>query len=96
MTVQDHGVLTAGAEAGLTFGSPTTPVPGMVTPCTIPPPSPPNPCVTQPALPGGSTLKLAVDGLPVLLDSAHGFTASGAGPGTWSVVDPGQSILEAT
>jgi len=39
---------------------------------------------------------LTAGGQPVLLDSATGTTASGAGPGTWTVSDPGQQKLEAT
>jgi hypothetical protein len=99
LTVTGMGAVTSGMEAGLTFGSPTTPVPGMVTPCTAQTPTPPPvfvPCVTAPALPVGLATKLTVGNLPVLLATASGLTASGAGPGTWKVSDPGQQKLEAT
>jgi hypothetical protein len=102
LTVTDSGVVTSGMEAGLTFGSPQVPVPGMVSPCiaqTPPPPATPFtfvPCVTSAALPVGLATKLTVGGLPALLDSASGPTISGAGPGTWSVSSAGQQKLEAT
>jgi hypothetical protein len=100
LTVAGRGVVTSGMEAGLTFGSPQTPVPGMVSPCTaqtrVPPPPVFVPCVTAAALPSGLATKLTVGSLPVLLDSASGATVSGQGPGTWSVSDPGQQKLEAT
>ncbi|MGD0247102.1 MAG: hypothetical protein ABSB59_43190, partial [Streptosporangiaceae bacterium] len=88
-----------GMEAGLTFGSPTTPAPGMVSPCTAQTPATPPvyvPCVTAATLPAGLAQELTVGGLPALLDAASGLTASGAGPGTWSVSSAGQQKLEAT
>jgi hypothetical protein len=99
LAVAGNGAVTSGMEAGLTFGSPDTPVPGMVSPCTAQTPtSPPKfvPCVTSPALPAGLATKLTVGGQPVLLDSASGTTVSGRGPGTWSVGSAGQQKLEAT
>jgi hypothetical protein len=98
LTVDGKGALTAGVEAGLSFGSPQKPVSGMVSPCTAQTPStPPSfvPCVTAPAI-AGLALKLAVGGTPVLLDSARGTTVSGSGPGTWSVGMAGQTKLEAS
>ena len=98
LTVDGSPALTKGMEAGLTFGSPTTPVPGMMTPCSAQTPAPASafvPCVTAPAM-AGQAVKLTVGNLPVLLDSATGTTASGAGPGTWSVASAGQAKLEAS
>jgi hypothetical protein len=97
LTVGGNGVVTSGMEAGLTFGSPITPVPGMVSPCQAQTPNKPPayaPCVTSPARSGLAT-KLAVGGLPALLDTAGGLTVSGEGPGKWSVSSPGQAKLEA-
>ncbi|MFI9047314.1 hypothetical protein [Streptomyces sp. NPDC053427] len=97
VTVKGQGVLTAGKEGGFTFGSAASPVPGMVSPCSaVTPAGAPQPCVTTPTLPPGLSISLTVSGQPVLLATASGITASGAGPGTWQVVDPGQTILEAS
>lgn len=98
LTVDGNDAVTAGKEAGLTFGSPTAPVSAMVAPCTAQTPSTPPayvPCVTSPAV-AGQALKLVIGGVPVLLESAKGLTVSGAGPGTWSIGKPGQTKLEAT
>ncbi|MEU0740851.1 hypothetical protein [Streptomyces sp. NPDC006134] len=97
MTVRGSGVLTAGAEAGIAFGSAAQPVPGMITPCTGTNPSGgPAPCLTTATLPPGLSAKLTVGGKPVLLSTARGVTVPpGAPPGTWSVADPGQDVLEA-
>jgi hypothetical protein len=98
LTVDGKGAVLLGMEAGLTFGSPTAPVAGMLAPCSAQTPStPPSyvPCVTNPAI-AGQAVKLAVGGKPVLLDSARGVTVSGAGPGTWSVAQAGQQKLEAS
>jgi hypothetical protein len=100
LTVTGNGAVTSGMEAGLTFASPQVPAPGMVSPCSaqvLPVTTPPTfvPCVTAAALPGGLAAKLTVGDRPVLLDSASGITASGQGPGTWSVSSPGQQKLEA-
>jgi hypothetical protein len=100
LVVDQNGAMTSGMEAGLTFGSPQVPVPGMLLPCpasSTTPPAPPVfvPCVTAAALPAGLATKLTVGNLPVLLDSASGPTTSGAGPGTWSVAKAGQQKLEA-
>lgn len=92
LTVGGNAVVTSGMEAGLTFGSPTSPAPGMVSPCNAQTPSTPPayvPCVTTPAV-AGLAQKLFVGTMPVLLDSANGTTVSGAGPGTWSIGDTGQ------
>lgn len=98
MTVDNNGVVTSGMEAGLTFGSPTTPVPGMLAPCNAQTPSTPPvfvPCVTNPAAAGLATM-LDVGNMPALLSTAIGTTVSGAGPGKWSIGDAGQTKLEAT
>ncbi|MGW4895343.1 hypothetical protein ACWEQL_24190 [Kitasatospora sp. NPDC004240] len=99
VTVQGHGVLPGGAEAGFTFGAAEVPVPGMVAPCPAKQPGTgaPQPCVlVGTATPAGLAVKLIVGGRPALLASATGTTVSGLGPGTWSVADPGQSVLEAS
>ncbi|WP_327319625.1 hypothetical protein [Streptomyces sp. NBC_01235] len=94
VTVKGKGVVLAGKESGLAFGSAATPVPGMITPCTATTPSGPQPCVITPATPDGWSKKLAVGGTPVLLATASGVTASGQGPGRWTVANPGQTVLE--
>jgi hypothetical protein len=97
LVVGGNGAVTSGMESGLAFGSPVSPVPGAISPCTaVTPGNTPSPCLTAPALPAGLSVKLTAGGQPVLLDSATGTTASGAGPGTWTVSDPGQQKLEAT
>lgn len=97
LTVSGNAVVTAGMEAGLMFGSPQAPVPGMVSPCTAQTSTTPPafvPCVTAPST-GGTARTLTVGSRPTLLDTASGSTVSGAGPGTWSVAKAGQSKLEA-
>ncbi|MFD3566001.1 hypothetical protein [Streptomyces sp. NPDC058667] len=97
VTVQGKGVILGGAETGLTFGSPTAPVPGMIAPCPAATPTTPpvsQPCKTAPTTPVGLARKLTVGGKPALLATAAGVTASGQGPGTWKVADPGQNVLE--
>ena len=96
MTVQGSGVVTSGMENGITFGSPVTPVPDMVSPCAAQTPTTPpqfKPCLTAAATPDGLARKLTVGDKLVLVENAAGTTASGAGPGTWQVTDPGQQIL---
>jgi hypothetical protein len=98
LTVDGNGAVTFGMEAGLSFGSPTKPVAGMVAPCSAQTTSTPPvfvPCVTSPAI-AGQALKLALGGKPALLDKAKGTTVSGAGPGTWSVAKAGQAKLESS
>lgn len=91
VTVKGRGVVLAGKENGLTFGSAVTPVPGMITPCTASTPAGPQPCViTVPATPDGWSKKLTVGGTPVLLATASGGTSTGQ----WKVADPGQTVLE--
>ncbi|GHG11746.1 MULTISPECIES: hypothetical protein [Streptomyces] len=95
VTVKGRGVVLAGKENGLVFGSPTTPAPGMLSPCSATTPAGvPQPCALTPATPDGWSRKLTVGGTPVLLATASGVTASGAGPGRWTVSDPGQNVLE--
>jgi hypothetical protein len=96
LTVAGNGAVTSGMEAGLVFGSPPAPLPGMA-PCTA---ALPNgtfvPCVTAAALLAGLATKLTVGGTAVLLDTASGQTVTvAAGPRTWSVSDAGQQKLEA-
>ncbi|MEE4420262.1 hypothetical protein [Streptomyces bugieae] len=98
VTVKGHGVVTAGAEVGFQFGAADRPVPGMIAPCPVRTPdgSSPLPCtIAAPTTPAGTAKKLMVGGTPVLLDTASGVTVSSPAPGTWSVADPGQTILEA-
>ncbi|MFE7509894.1 hypothetical protein ACFU8I_01455 [Streptomyces sp. NPDC057540] len=95
VTVRARGVVLAGQESGLQFGSATAPVPGMVTPCTANSGGVEKAClITAPATPDGSTKKLTVGGSPVLLATASGITASAQGPARWTVADAGQDLLE--
>ncbi|MFC9593681.1 hypothetical protein [Streptomyces sp. NPDC056944] len=96
VTVKGKGVVLAGKESGLQFGSAATPVPGMVTPCTATSPGGVQKAclITAPATPDGFTKKLTVGGTPVLLATASGVTASAQGPGRWTVADAGQDLLE--
>jgi len=93
LTVNDNGAVTFGMEAGLTFGSPSAPVPGMVSPCTSQVQGVFGPCVTSPATAGQAT-KLSVGNVPALLDSAQGTTVCATGAGTWSVSSAGQTKLD--
>ena len=98
LTVDGKGAVTVGMEAGLTFGSPSALVAGMVAPCSAQTPSTPPtfvPCVTSPAVAGQARL-LTLGGKPALLANARGTTVSGAGPGTWTVAQAGQSKLDTT
>ncbi|WP_435971995.1 hypothetical protein [Streptomyces sp. Qhu_M48] len=95
VTVKGRGVVLAGKENGLVFGSAATPVPGMLSPCTATTPAgTPQPCAITPATPDGWSRKLTVGGTPVLLATASGVTVSGMGAGRWTVADPGQAVLE--
>ncbi|WP_030760464.1 hypothetical protein [Streptomyces griseus] len=95
VSVRGRGVVLAGKEGGLVFGSAAAPVPGMVSPCAATTPAGvPQPCAVTPATPDGWSRKLTVGGSPVLLATASGVTASGQGPGRWTVADPGQTLLE--
>jgi len=75
-------VAVAGMEIGAAFATCTHQVSGSPSPCSV----------VAPATAGVST-KLKVGGLGVLLDSAAGITVN-APPGTWSVDDAGQTLLE--
>ncbi|MFH9958474.1 hypothetical protein ACH4OX_30230 [Streptomyces roseolus] len=95
VTVKGRGVVLAGKEGGLVFGSPSTPVPGMVSPCTAPAAAGGfHPCTISPATPDGWSTKLTVSGTPVLLATAGGLAVSGLGTDRWTVADPGQAVLE--
>ncbi|MFI9328829.1 hypothetical protein ACIGZJ_14925 [Kitasatospora sp. NPDC052868] len=100
VTVRGLGVLTGGAETGFVFGgTDPPPPPNMVTPCPIRTPdgSKAVPCtIAVPAAPPGLARTLTVGGTPVLLAAAGGPTVSVPVPGTWSVADPGQTVLEAS
>jgi len=96
LKVSSNAVITMGMEIGLTFASVAAP-PTFPAPCTaVNPSGAPTPCVvTTPAL-TGFAMKLGIGSVPALLASANGLTISGAGPGTWQVSEPGQSLLEAS
>lgn len=93
MNVDNNAVVTSGMESGLSFAAGTPPCNNKTT-TTTPAPAP---CVTSAATAGQSS-KLSVGGQPVLLDVATGPTVPAltpAAPGTWKVVSPGQTKLEA-
>jgi hypothetical protein len=58
--------------------------------CGLKPPA--TPCVQITTIDAGISTTLTVGGRPVLLDAAQGTTNAGS----WLVVDPGQTKLEAT
>lgn len=94
LQVAGNAVVTAGMETGLPFAPGA---PGVLTPCPIQTPSgAPSPCTATVAATAGFASKLAVGGAPVLLDTASGQTVNVQAPGTWSVSDPGQTMLEAS
>jgi len=69
--------------------------------CALPNAGPPPPitvtCLTVASeLPGGTALKLKVNGKAVLLSNANGLTSGGTNgvPATWSVQDAGQTKLQ--
>jgi hypothetical protein len=63
--------------------------------CTNPSSSSSKQCATTTSMIVGDASTLEAGGKPVLLDTATGLTDS-IPPGTWSVSDAGQSIVEAT
>lgn len=93
LTVDGHGAVLLGSEAGLSFATASPPCTNVTTS-----PSPaPAPCTTGAAV-AGSARSLAVGGKPVLLATANGLTtpsAVPAPPGTWKVADTGQTKLVA-
>ena len=90
MKISGAGVLTKGAEQGLSFAAGDTPCP-MTTPAGAP-----SPCTTAPATAGVSK-KVSVGKLGVLLDSATGPATNGQDPSaTWSVVKAGQTLVDAS
>jgi hypothetical protein len=93
LEVDGSGAVTSGMEAGLAFAPGG---PDVVAPCPYTTPAGvTSPCSsTTPATQGTST-KLTVGGMAVLLDSAQGQTIN-VPPGTWSVTNAGQSKLEAS
>lgn len=99
LQVSDKAVVTAGMEVGLSFaplGSP--PTPSQPAPCPIQGPGsppPPTPCTATLAATSGVSQLLTVDGAGALLSSAGGNTVNSTSPGTWSIADPGQTLLEA-
>ncbi|MEV6279180.1 hypothetical protein [Nocardia sp. NPDC051832] len=90
-TVNGQGIVLSGDEIGLQF---LAPAPGVLAPCTANNNGVAAPCTTAKATTGIAT-SLFIGGLPVLLDTATGKTASAAGPGEWSVVSAGQAKLTA-
>jgi len=90
MKISSAGVLTKGAENGLSFAAGAPPCP-MTTPAGAP-----SPCTTMPATAGVST-KVSVGTVGVLLDSATGPATNPQDPAaTWSVVNAGQSLVDAS
>ena len=81
-------VVVSGQEAGISFAATSVPCPhtsGMN----------PSPCTATLAAVAGVSLKLTVDGLGVLLDTANGNATNANDPAaTWSVLSAGQNILE--
>jgi hypothetical protein len=92
LTVDGHGAVVVGSEAGLSFAAGSPPCPNAT---TSTPPAP-APCTTVAATSGQAT-KLTVGSRPALLDTAAGSTlCAGTPPGTWKVADPGQQKLVAS
>ena len=96
MQVAGSAVVTSGMEVGLTFA---LGAPGVLVPCPVQTttlPTAPSPCMATAAATTGLAKKLTVGGSPALLNSAGGQTINVQSPGTWSVTDAGQTILEAS
>jgi hypothetical protein len=93
LSVSGVTVATSGMESQLSFASADPPCTNLTTSS----PATAAPCVIQPAG-AGLAVKLTVGGVPVLLASASGTTVPKtlpAAPGTWKVLSPGQTKLEA-
>jgi hypothetical protein len=92
LTVDGNGVVTSGAEAGLSFA---LGAPGVVTPCPVQTPAGnPAPCAATLTATRGVSAKLLVGGLGALLDTAGGNATNPQDPSaTWSVADAGQAKL---
>ncbi len=83
--------ITAGQEVGVSFAAGSPPCP-WVNPS---PPGNPSPCTATVKALSGVSLKLTVDGLGVLLDSAQGLATNATDPSaTWSVANAGQTLLQ--
>jgi hypothetical protein len=77
----------------------TATVSGCKTPVTPPPPGPTQkPCLKVLSMNAGAATKLAVDGIPVVLDTATGDTDGISVPPTplWSVKDAKETQMEAS
>jgi hypothetical protein len=93
LEVDGSGAVTSGMESGLAFAPGA---PGVIAPCPITTPAgAPSPCSSTAPATKGTSSKLYVGEMPVLLDDAGGQTINAVSPGTWSVADAGQSKLEA-
>ncbi|WP_194814231.1 hypothetical protein [Nocardia sp. XZ_19_385] len=90
-TVNGKGIILSGKEIGLQF---LAPAPGVLSPCPANNNGVAAPCKTTKATTGIAT-SFFIGGIPVLLDTATGATASAAGLGTWSVSSAGQTKLTA-
>ncbi|MEO5878203.1 MAG: hypothetical protein ABIS86_03815 [Streptosporangiaceae bacterium] len=82
-----HRVLTVGGAAVLVDGDLLA---AQILGCQLQPPV--TPCAQITGINAGVSGSLTVGGQPVLLATAQGTTNAG----TWLVVDPGQTKLEAT
>ena len=98
-THQGQATATSG-NAKLKIGGKPAVVSGMegllsFTGCTFATGGGPSPCtVTSPAS-AGVSMKVKVDGMGVLLDTATGTAVNANDPGaTWSVSDAGQTLAE--
>lgn len=65
-----------------------------ITGCTLTGPPGTVPCKKTTVMLTGGAAQMAVDGDAVLLDTANGATDSNP-PGTWKVIAPGQTTLQA-
>lgn len=83
LTVDGNPVLTAADLIGAPILGCTNTAPGF------------TPCLAVASVLAGFSTRLAVDGQPVLLETATGMTNGTPGPFPWSVRSAGQSKLEA-
>jgi hypothetical protein len=90
LAVAGHSIVVSGLEVGISFAATDTPCPFTFGPF-------PSPCTATLAAASGVSLRLSVDGLGVLLESAQGAATNANDPAaTWSVLSPGQAILQET
>jgi hypothetical protein len=90
MSVAGLGAVVSGMELGISFAT-------TVTPCPHTSGMNPSPCTATLAATAGISLRLSVDGLGVLLESAQGLATNANDPlASWSVLSAGQTILQET